>query len=115
MRAALYAQVSTHDQLILAMQIDAMQELTTRRGWTVIDARADMGSRATATLRCKGCCMGTSGSCAHGLDIPTHHPHLRRLLTRRRVPQETVRVMGLPRGMVPAIGPPAEEKDHADP
>ena len=60
MRAALYARVSTHDQLTLAMQIDAMQELTTRRGRTAIDARAAMGSGATATPRCKGGCMGTS-------------------------------------------------------
>jgi hypothetical protein len=60
LRVALHARVSPHDQHTLAMQMDAMQELTTRRGWTVIDARADMGSGATATPRCKGCCMGTS-------------------------------------------------------
>ena len=60
MRAALYAHVSTHDQLTLAMQRDAMQELTTWRGWTVIDARVDMGSGATATPRCKECSMEIS-------------------------------------------------------
>jgi len=50
-----------------------------------------------------------------GLDTPPHHPCLRRLPTRRRVPREAVRVMVLPQGMVPVIGPPAQEKDHADP
>ena len=67
MRAALYARVSTHDQLTLAMQRDAMQELTTWRGWTVIDASADMGSGATATPRCKGGCLGTSRVACAGL------------------------------------------------
>jgi hypothetical protein len=42
------------------MPMDATQELTTRRGWTVIDARVDMGSGATATPRCKECCMEIS-------------------------------------------------------
>ena len=60
LRVALHACVSPHDQHTLAMQMDAMQELTIRRGWTVIDARADMGSGATATPRCQGCCRGTS-------------------------------------------------------
>jgi len=39
--------VSTHDQHTLAMQMDAMREFTRRRGWTVIDARAEIGSGAT--------------------------------------------------------------------
>ena len=60
LRVALHARVSLHDQHTLAMQMDAMQELTIRRGWTVIDARADMGSGATAPPRCQGCCRGTS-------------------------------------------------------
>ena len=60
LRVALHARVSPHDQHTLAMQIDAMRECTTQRGWTVIDARADMGSGATDTPRCKGCCMWTS-------------------------------------------------------
>ena len=60
MHAVLYTRVSTHNQLTLAMQIDTMQELTPRRGRTVIDASAAMGSGATATPRCKGGCMGTS-------------------------------------------------------
>ena len=60
LRVALHARVSLHDQHTLAMPMDAMQELTTRRGWTVIDARVDMGSGATATLRCKECCMEIS-------------------------------------------------------
>jgi DNA invertase Pin-like site-specific DNA recombinase len=37
MRVALYARISTHDQHTLAMQMDAMHEFATRRGWTVID------------------------------------------------------------------------------
>jgi hypothetical protein len=60
LRVALHARVSPHDQHTLAMPMDAMQELTTRRGWTVIDARVDMGSGATATPRCKECCMEIS-------------------------------------------------------
>ena len=38
MRAALYARVSTHDQHTLDMQMDAMHEFATRRGWMVTDA-----------------------------------------------------------------------------
>jgi len=60
LRVALHARVSPHDQHTLAMPMDARQELTTRRGWTVIDARAAMGSGATATPRCKECCMEIS-------------------------------------------------------
>jgi len=37
MRDALSACVSTHDQPILAMQIDALHEFATRPGWTVMD------------------------------------------------------------------------------
>src|SRR5262245_60433154 len=37
MRVALYARISTHDQHTLAMQMDAMHESATRRGWTIID------------------------------------------------------------------------------
>ena len=43
MRAALYARVSTHDQQTLAMQIDALREFATRRGWTVTDAVEEIG------------------------------------------------------------------------
>ena len=42
MRVALYAHVSTHDQHTLAMQMDAMREFATRRGWTVTDAMEDI-------------------------------------------------------------------------
>jgi len=44
MRVALSAGVSPHDQPTPAMQMDAIQECATRRGWTVLDARADLGS-----------------------------------------------------------------------
>src|SRR5262249_43441370 len=60
LRVALHARVSPHDQHTLAMPLHARQELTTRRGWTVIDARVAMGSGATAPPRCKECCMEIS-------------------------------------------------------
>jgi putative DNA-invertase from lambdoid prophage Rac len=47
MRAALYARISTHDQHTLAMQMDAMHEFATRRGWTVIDTVEEIASGAT--------------------------------------------------------------------
>ena len=46
MRAALYARVSTYDQQTLAMQIDAMHEFATRRGWTVIATVEEIASGA---------------------------------------------------------------------
>ena len=46
MRVALYARVSTHDQHTLTMQMDAMHEFATRRGWTVTDAIEEIGSGA---------------------------------------------------------------------
>ena len=46
MRVALYARVSTHDQHTLAMQMDAMREFATRRGWTVTDAVEEIASGA---------------------------------------------------------------------
>ena len=45
-RAAHYSRVSTHDQHTLAMQLDAMREFATRRGWTVIDAVEEIASGA---------------------------------------------------------------------
>jgi hypothetical protein len=47
MRVALYARVSAHDQHTLAMPMDAMRELATRRRWTVADAVAEVASGAT--------------------------------------------------------------------
>ena len=47
MRAALYARLSTHDQHTLAMQLDALHEFATRRGWTVMDAVEEIASGAT--------------------------------------------------------------------
>jgi hypothetical protein len=46
MRVALSAGVTPHDQHTLAMQRDARRECATRRGWTVLDARADLGAGA---------------------------------------------------------------------
>jgi DNA invertase Pin-like site-specific DNA recombinase len=46
MRVVLYARVSTHDQQTLTMQIDALREFATRRGWTVIDAVEEIASGA---------------------------------------------------------------------
>jgi len=46
MRVALYARVSTHDQHTLAMQMDAMHEFATRRGWTVIATVEEIASGA---------------------------------------------------------------------
>src|SRR4029453_9183885 len=46
MRAALYARVSTHDQHTLAMQMDALREFATRRGWTVKAAVEDIAAGA---------------------------------------------------------------------
>jgi DNA invertase Pin-like site-specific DNA recombinase len=46
MRVALYARVSTHDQHTLAMQMDAMREFATRRGWTVTEAIEEIASGA---------------------------------------------------------------------
>ncbi len=44
--AALHARVSTHDQHTLAMQIDALREFATRRGWEVIEALEEIASGA---------------------------------------------------------------------
>jgi DNA invertase Pin-like site-specific DNA recombinase len=38
--------VSTHDQQTLAMQIDAMREFATRRGWTLLDTVEEIASGA---------------------------------------------------------------------
>ena len=46
MRVALSARVATHDQHTLALQLDAMREFATRRGWTVTDAVEEIASGA---------------------------------------------------------------------
>ncbi len=45
-RVALYARVSTNDQQTLAMQIRAMREYATRRGWTIAVQVREVGSGA---------------------------------------------------------------------
>jgi DNA invertase Pin-like site-specific DNA recombinase len=51
MRAGLYARVSTHDQQTLPMQIGAMRDYATRRGWEVALEVQDVGSGASLRLR----------------------------------------------------------------
>jgi DNA invertase Pin-like site-specific DNA recombinase len=46
MRAALYARVSTHDQQTLGMQIDAMADYISDRGWDAVKPIKDVGSGA---------------------------------------------------------------------
>jgi len=45
-RAGLYARVSTHDQQTLPMQLSAMHDYASRRGWTVAIEIKDVGSGA---------------------------------------------------------------------
>ena len=47
-RVALYARISTHDQQTLVMQMDAMHEFATRRGWTVSRCRQDAPLQASS-------------------------------------------------------------------
>jgi len=51
MRAGLYARVSTHDQQTLPMQIGAMRDYATRRGWEVALEVQDVGSGASLRPR----------------------------------------------------------------
>jgi DNA invertase Pin-like site-specific DNA recombinase len=46
MRAALYARVSTHDQQTLGMQIDAIADYISDRGWDAVKQIKDVGSGA---------------------------------------------------------------------
>jgi len=46
MRAALYARVSTHDQQILGMQVDAMSAYLKDRGWKAAQQIKDVASGA---------------------------------------------------------------------
>jgi len=45
-RVTLSTRISTYDQHTLPIQIDAMHEFATRRGWMVIDTVEEMGSAA---------------------------------------------------------------------
>jgi putative DNA-invertase from lambdoid prophage Rac len=46
MRVALYARVSTHDQQTLPLQIEAMRQYVTIRGWQIVREVAETGSGA---------------------------------------------------------------------
>jgi putative DNA-invertase from lambdoid prophage Rac len=46
-RAGLYARVSTHDQQTLSMQMRAMREYASKRGWTIALQVKEVGSGAT--------------------------------------------------------------------
>ena len=46
MRVALYARVSTHDQQTLPLQIEAMRQYVTTRGWTIAREVTDISSGA---------------------------------------------------------------------
>ena len=46
-RVGLYARVSTHDQQTLSLQIRAMREYATRRGWTIAVQIKEVGSGAS--------------------------------------------------------------------
>jgi len=47
-RVGLYARVSTHDQPTLPLQMRAMREYATRRGWTIASQIKEVGSGAAA-------------------------------------------------------------------
>jgi len=46
-RVGLYARVSTHDQQTLSLQMRAMREYATRRGWTIAAQIREVGSGAS--------------------------------------------------------------------
>jgi putative DNA-invertase from lambdoid prophage Rac len=50
-KIALYARVSTHDQLTLPMQLSAMRPYAKRKGWQVILKTEEIGSGATSRPR----------------------------------------------------------------
>jgi putative DNA-invertase from lambdoid prophage Rac len=50
-RVGLYARVSTHDQQTLPMQLSAMTEYVSRRGWTIAAQIEDIGSGASTRPR----------------------------------------------------------------
>ena len=45
-RVGLYARVSTHDQQTLSLQMRAMREYATKRGWTIAIQVKEVGSGA---------------------------------------------------------------------
>ncbi len=45
-RVGLYARVSTHDQQTLSLQMRAMREYATKRGWTIAIPVKEVGSGA---------------------------------------------------------------------
>jgi predicted site-specific integrase-resolvase len=45
-RVGLYARVSTHDQQTLPLQVRAMREYATKRGWTIAAQIKEVGSGA---------------------------------------------------------------------
>ena len=47
-RVGLYARVSTHDQQTLALQMRAMREYATRRGWAIAAQIKEVGSGASS-------------------------------------------------------------------
>src|SRR6202158_4398569 len=47
LRAGLYARVSTHDQQTLPLQIRAMREYATKRGWSIVAQIKEVGSGAS--------------------------------------------------------------------
>src|SRR5579863_6617294 len=47
-RVGLYARVSTHDQQTLSLQMRAMREYASRRGWTIAAQIKEVGSGASA-------------------------------------------------------------------
>jgi DNA invertase Pin-like site-specific DNA recombinase len=51
MRVGLYARVSTHDQQTLPLQLSAMTDHATRRGWTITVQIEDVGSGASTRPR----------------------------------------------------------------
>jgi len=48
LRAGLYARVSTVDQQTLPMQMRALREYASKRGWTVVEEVREVGSGAVA-------------------------------------------------------------------
>jgi predicted site-specific integrase-resolvase len=70
LRAALYARVSTLDQQTLPMQMRALRDYATSRGWTVAMQVKEVGSGAAqrqATSTTDRCCAAARDRCCAGL------------------------------------------------